>query len=115
MKSSGYIQSWKQKQLSKPRFDIASKRSWFAQSNTYAAEKVRSADVYIFCLLAEQDNKRLDPLDDTQWQFVVMSKVEVGNQFGTQGTVSWNRLLKTSGSAVGAAELLARYTDISTA
>src|SRR5262245_56184857 len=43
VKSAAYVQSWSQKDLSLIRFDIAHKRSWYSETNTYSPEATRSA------------------------------------------------------------------------
>jgi hypothetical protein len=48
VKSSAYLQSWKQKGLSKISFDIAPKRGWTAETNEYSASATRGADYYVF-------------------------------------------------------------------
>ncbi len=53
VKSSAYVQSWQQKTLSKPRYDIARKKSWYTETNQYSLEAVHSADCYVFCFYPE--------------------------------------------------------------
>lgn len=52
VKASGYVQSWPQRELSRPSFDIAAKRAWTAATNSMAVISARSADVYVFALHA---------------------------------------------------------------
>lgn len=72
VKSSSYLQSWKQKSLYKPRFDIAPKRAWQAESGAYTAEPVRFADLFIFCLFTAQEAASANVLDVAQWEFYVV-------------------------------------------
>jgi len=57
VKSAAYVQSWPQKALSPIRFDIAHKQAWYADTNTYSAEAVRSADIYVFCVFAATERQ----------------------------------------------------------
>ena len=50
VKSSAYLQTWKQEKLSRIQFDIAPKNAWDSVENSYASQRIRSADVYVFCL-----------------------------------------------------------------
>jgi len=73
VKSSAYLQSWRQNQPSLIRFDIGQKKAWDAESNTSSSEAIRSADVYVFCVFAATDKASADPLDLSQWFFLVCS------------------------------------------
>ena len=57
VKSAAYIQLWEQSKMSEIRFDIAQKKSWFAETNTFHKISERSADVYVFSVLSEKDRK----------------------------------------------------------
>lgn len=63
VKSAAYVQSWQQAKNSAISFGIAPTKGWEASANTYAAEIKRSADVYVFCLLNEQDRRAVNPMD----------------------------------------------------
>lgn len=73
VKSAAYVQSWAQDAHSYIGYDIAPRKGWDADSGTYAEEFSRAADVYVFCLLAEREHARIDPLDVGQWKFWVVS------------------------------------------
>ncbi|CAN1724174.1 protein of unknown function [Hyphomicrobium sp. 1Nfss2.1] len=60
VKSAAYIQSWHQKKPSTIQFGVARKRAWDAETNVVAAEPCRSADVYIFALLAHTDRATIN-------------------------------------------------------
>ena len=72
VKTSAYIQSWAQTDYSTISFDIAPKTSWDARENTFDDHSQRSADVYVFCLLAHKDQETIDPLNVDQWEFYVL-------------------------------------------
>ena len=75
VKSSAYIQSWKQESCSKISFDIA-EREWVWNPDTGRFKKQkppkRVADVYVFCLLKHKCQETIDPLDVEQWEFYVV-------------------------------------------
>ncbi|CAL9584637.1 hypothetical protein [Streptomyces sp. enrichment culture] len=72
VKSTAYLQSWTQPQLSKVSFHIAPTSGWDTHTGTTSAEVRRRSDVYVFCLLHHQDKQTLDPLDLDQWTFYVL-------------------------------------------
>jgi hypothetical protein len=77
VKSAAYLQSWAQKNLSRIIFSIRPSRFWDGISSSMAEEPQRSADVYVFCLLKHQVKETLNPLDLGQWEFYVLSTVEL--------------------------------------
>lgn len=56
VKSTAYVQVWNEEKKSTPQFNISS----------------RKCDVYVFCLLAEENKREADPLNLSQWQFCVV-------------------------------------------
>lgn len=88
VKSSAYLQSWAQKRPSAIRFDIGLKLGWDAATNKWAAEPLRCADVYVFCVFAEQDRENADPLDLRQWFFLVCPTAWLNTHLPAQKSVS---------------------------
>jgi len=74
VKSSAYIQTWKQSKLSTPIFKINKTFSWDYVENKYDNVKKRHADIYVFALLSHQDKKTINPLDTNQWDFFIINK-----------------------------------------
>jgi len=105
VKSAAYWQSWKQERPSEIRFDIRPTHGWEAATNEYSAERRRQADVYVFCLLAEQDRPRLDPLDLDQWQFLVLPTKVLDDRLGGQKSVGLSTLERLGASRVFYEEL----------
>lgn len=105
VKSAAYLQSWSQRALSAINFDIAPKRGWDAATNTSAPSACRSADVYVFALLAHQDKQTLDPLDLTQWHFYVVAARTLDARFGNQKRIALSSLQRVVATPVGYAEL----------
>lgn len=105
VKSAAYIQSWNQKKLSNIRFDIGRKQSWFAKTNTFNDKRERTANVYVFCLLAEKDRQQVDPLNLTQWIFLVATSQTIDNKLSNQKSVGLSTLEKIGARHVGFEEL----------
>lgn len=61
LKSSAYLQSWQQKSASAIKFAVGPAMAWFAETNSYAGVRERSADVYVFCLFTTTDRAVADP------------------------------------------------------
>jgi hypothetical protein len=105
VKSAAYLQSWHQRALSAISFDIAMKRAWDAQTNTSASAPCRSADVYVFALLAHRDKATLDPLDVSQWEFYVVSARRLDATFGAAKSIGLSSLRRVALSSASFADL----------
>lgn len=105
VKSSGYIQSWNQTKPSDIRFDIAMKRSWYADTNTYSDKQERSADIYVFAIHEEKNEQRVDALELSQWSFLVLSTKWINEILGSQKTVGLSTLERMDCHTVGFGEL----------
>jgi hypothetical protein len=71
VKSAAYLQSWSQRSHSASASTSRSRGS-DSVTNTTALVACRSADVYVFALLAHRDKASFDPLDVSQWSFYVL-------------------------------------------
>lgn len=105
VKSAAYVQTWRQRELSKIRFSIIPTNGWDAASNTVSAERRRQADVYVFCLLAHTHKPTVCPLNLDQWEFYILSTKRLNNLVGDQKTITLASLLKLSPSKAPFAEL----------
>lgn len=94
VKSSAYLQSWHQNKHSVIRFDIGQKKAWDAQTNISSSEAIRSADIYIFCVFATTDKSIANPLDLSQWFFLVCPTELLAEKLGNQKTVGLATLEK---------------------
>ena len=95
VKSAAYVQSWEQTGPSVIKFGIRLAKGWDARNaraNTYAASAQRSADVYVFCLLAGKDGEQIDPLDVAHWTFYVLSTSELNRKVPAQKMIGLARL-----------------------
>lgn len=105
VKSSAYVQSWKQAKLSTISFDIGMKRGWDAVTNTMATVASRSADVYVFAVHAHRDKSTLDPLDVAQWEFYVLPTRLLDERCLTQKRIGLSSLIKLGPRKVAFEEL----------
>lgn len=112
VKSSAYIQSWNQKRPSDIRFDIARKQSWVAETNTFKDKRERTADVYIFCVLAEKNRQRIDPLDLNQWFFMALASDAINDKLSDQKSVGLSTLKNIGARRVGFESLAAEIKRI---
>jgi hypothetical protein len=96
VKSAAYLQSWRQKRLSKIAFSVRAARAWDADSDEFAGDSRRQADVYVFCLLAHTDKATVNPLDLGQWRFYVIATRALNDKLPGAKTISLKRLLSLS-------------------
>ena len=111
VKASGYLQSWSQRVISTPSFDIAPKRGWDAASNTYSPSLSRSSEAYVFALHAHTDRATADPLDVEQWAFYVVPTGRLDSQCATQKRIGLTSLSRLA-SPVRFSELAATVSTL---
>lgn len=89
VKSSAYIQSWGQNQLSRIVFGVQPTLDWDPETGQEGKVRRRQADVYVFCVetCQNQDPGNPNPLDLAQWDFYVMATSTL-NTLGNQKTIS---------------------------
>lgn len=86
-KASGLVQSWPQTAPWRPRFDIGKKRAWDARTNRSNLVPTRAAGCYVFCLHAEGEREKANPLDVAQWEFYVVGRPELERRYGDRQSV----------------------------
>jgi len=79
VKTSAFIQSWAQKDYSKPVFSIRPAKYWDQDNGMSDGKAKRHADVYVFCLLKEKDQSKINPLILDQWEFYVVPTTTLNN------------------------------------
>ena len=94
VKSSAYIQSWKQKDYSKISFSIKPTHFLDPQTLLYQDEAKRHADVHVFCLLKHKDQDTIDPLKLEQWEFYVVPTPVLSDYGGSQLRIILSKLKK---------------------
>lgn len=106
VKSSAYIQTWKQKTYSKPIFNIQKTLAWDYKKNTYSIEKKRHADICVFALMAHKDQATLNPLNTNQWEFYVINTQAIDAHLGDAKQISLNDLIDLGVFQCGFEDLL---------
>ena len=95
VKSSGYFQTWGQKEKSKLIFGIQPTKGWDYETDEFQEECKRQAEVYVFCVFkCEEKNENMNPLDLCQWDFYLIPTVVLDEKLGNQKTVTLNKLLE---------------------
>ncbi len=89
VKSAAFVQSWQQERPSTISFPI----------------EQRVATAYVFCLLAEEDPKRVNPQDLSQWRFWV---VPTAMLHGERRSIGLQPLIRTYGEGLRFEELASR-------
>ncbi len=107
VKSAAYRQSWTHDNPSKILFRIGESLGWDAATNTFAVERIRSADCYVFCLYSETEaiHAREHLLDVNFWQFYVLSTSDVTRHFGKQKSIALSRFKHIKLQPVGYSSL----------
>ena len=93
VKSSAYLQSWSQHQLSEISFDIKPTLDWNGEAH---AEPTRSSDVYVFCLYHHRAKQTADLMDLDQWVFYILPTETLNTRLGNQKRISLGRLIELS-------------------
>ena len=94
VKTSGYIQTWEQKTVSKLIFGIQPTHAWDSNTNEYETVQKRQADVYIFCVHKHTDQQTVNPLDISQWDFYLMPTRIINEKLKNQKTATLSTLIK---------------------
>lgn len=105
VKASAFLQAWSQKHPSSITFSGLKGKRLDSQSNIYAVEATYNADLYVFCVQAEENPLNWDALDLDQWQFYMLQRSELATL--EQKTLSLGPLSKMC-PAMNAAEFQIR-------
>ncbi|MCC9071074.1 hypothetical protein LNQ49_05625 [Flavobacterium sp. F-65] len=88
VKSAAYIQSWEQKKLSTISFSTKPSQPWSSEIDKRSTIAIRSADVYVFCLLHHSDKSTINPLNLNHWEFYVLSTEKLNNYKRSQHSIT---------------------------
>ena len=66
----------------------------------YSADSRRWSDVYVFSLLASQDQTSVDPLDFSQWEFYVLPTDVLDERLPRQKRVSLSAVKRLEGGRI---------------
>jgi len=91
VKSSAYLQSWRQQRLSRITFSGLMGRAYSYETNELEAERSLRADLYVFALHTCQDPDQYDVLDLAAWQFYVVP-VALLRDLGSPSSITKIRL-----------------------
>jgi hypothetical protein len=111
VKSSAYIQSWRQDRFSQIVFTCPKTLGWDRETNQQSGDARRQADVYVFALLDHKDQATLDPLDVSQWKFFVLPTASLDSRQRSQHSITLPSLLALCGRSVGYSELRRAIED----
>ena len=93
VKSAAYLQSWEQDEPSKIQFDIRKTKKLNFKKGKYEGRPKRHADVYVFALIKEKDDKvRASRLNVNQWDFYVVSTARLNKRTRSQTSITLNSL-----------------------
>jgi len=101
VKSAAYLQSWHQDKLSRIIFRVPKTRAWDKDTNIQSKDARRQADVYVFALLARTDQKTLDPLNVSQWEYFVIPTISLDTRKRSQHSITLPSLRTLAGKSVG--------------
>jgi len=91
IKSSAYLQAWKQNKFSTISFGIAPTKI-LLENNSYSKEKTRQADIYIFCLLDHKDKETINPMNLNQWTFYLVKTKTLNKKLHEQKSLGLSTL-----------------------
>ncbi len=118
VKSTAYLQSWKQRALSRLEWTIGPTKAWNAETMESAVTSQRQAQVYVFALLHVTDKALLDPLNVSQWTFYVVPTTVFDTHHPTQKKISHavlrrlpHREARFGGIAAAIGEIVARGAE----
>lgn len=117
VKSAAWYQSWDRHQAhpspSDIRFDIAPRKwSWDPKTNESVelSEPQRAADVYVFCVLGNDDGSKPNPFDLDQWNFYVLDTASLDRELPEQKTIGLKPLCQLVRDKTGRGAV--RYADL---
>lgn len=114
VKSSAYVQSWKQEKYFPIKFTIAPRFwSWDPETgkSTGGNVKQRWADMYVFCVFTKKEPP-FNPLDTAAWDFYVLPTKVLDQECSEQKTIRLSSLEKLSPCECCYADLKKTISDI---
>lgn len=102
VKCSTLLQAWERKTTPKPVFsisktlncDIGETETGYLYIGRDGTPPRRRSDVYVFCLFAEKDRSKANPLILDQWKFYIVPTKLIDEQLGDQRSISLRGLEK---------------------
>jgi len=93
VKSAAYVQTWEQRRPSLISFDIRPTLGWDPDTAKFGVARRRQADVYVFALLSEKDESKLDPMNVSHWRFFVLPTRVLDSSYPDQKSIGLQKLL----------------------
>lgn len=112
VKTSGYIQTWEQKSLSKLIFGIQPTYGWDSESNEYDEIQKRQSEIYVFCVHKHTEQETINPLDISQWDFYLLPTKLINSKFQSQKTATLSALIKAGAELCEYCNLSQRITQL---
>ena len=110
VKSSAYVQSWKQEKYSNFQFNIEPTRKWNPETGNYSSKRCR-ADIYVFCALVEKNvSDHAAALNTDNWRFRVIRQERL-RRLRDQKTIAWSSLERLPSGAFGYDQLRQRIVE----
>jgi hypothetical protein len=97
VRTSGYIQSWKQKKPKRISFDISPKTGIDAKKIDSMTFRNREPEIYIFCVMNEKDVRKANVLDLNQWDFYIVKTSQLDELFPTNRKLGMRPLKQLAG------------------
>ncbi len=79
IKTSAFVEHWKQKRPKRLSFDIAPKKGIDASTAESLTYRNRHPEIYIFAVLNEKELRKIDVLDLDQWQLYIVRTEALDN------------------------------------
>lgn len=114
VKSSAYVQSWKQEKYFPIKFTIAPRFwSWNPETGKSIGGDVKQrwADIYVFCVFTKKKNP-FNPLDTATWDFYVLPTKILDQKCPEQKTIRLSSLEKLSPRKCCYADLKETISDV---
>lgn len=89
VKSSAYLQSWQQRNLSRPLFSGLKGKVLNDDLSTYSADLDYHADIYVMCLNGQKDPTAFDPLDVSVWKYFVVPRPSLASSKLASVSLRW--------------------------
>lgn len=112
VKTSGYLQTWKQEKLSKLIFGISPTYGWDSNVNLYDKARKRQSDIYVFCVHKHTEQETVNPLLISQWDFYLMPTKLIDEKFGEQKSATLSSLIKAGALKCDYEELYSKIIEL---
>ena len=117
VKSSAFLQRWKQAKHSVIKFDIRKKKRFDYVTNDWAKEPPRRhSDIFVFCHFEAEDKDAAEPLNLDQWGFYVVATREIDAKKSEGKTIGLSELKRVfSPTRISFHEIPAAVSKLETA